>query len=174
MGKQHGFYFDQERCIGCQSCEVACKQFHGIKADTISYRKVSDTTNGNYPDVKRIFVNISCMHCGKPACVAVCPAKAISKRIEDGIVVVDQDKCIGCHACLSACPFGVPNYADGVMHKCDLCLTQNLATGSKSRCAAACTTQALQSGSMEELVRIAQQKAAAKISNATALSDLLS
>jgi len=169
MSTQYGFDFIEKRCIGCQSCQVACKQFHDIKAGTISYRKVSDKFSGIYPDVGRVFLSISCQHCEQPPCVSVCPVTAISKRAEDGIVVVDKSKCVGCHRCFSACPFGAPNYADGVMQKCDFCLTQNLAEGSQTRCASACPTQSLRSGSIEELV---QQKIAGNITRQSRLSVL--
>jgi len=139
------FEFNDNRCIGCQSCEVACKQFNNIKAGTIRYRKVTDSTTGTYPDVTRRFTTASCRHCGNPRCVSACPATAISKR-EDGIVVVDRSKCIGCRSCRSACPFDVPSFLDGVMWKCDFCLSQNLEAGAQRRCAATCPTSALRSG----------------------------
>ena len=149
------FEYNEKRCIGCQSCQVACKQFHDIKAGTISYRKVSGTPKGVYPDVTRTFLSISCEHCANPLCVNACPVspvKALSKRAEDGIVVVDQSKCIGCGACGRACPFGAPNYitvnGKRVMQKCDFCLSLDLEDGAQTRCAAACTTQALRNGSL--------------------------
>ena len=97
MKKQYGFYHDSERCIKCFACEVACKQWHGIKAGTIKLRKVVEVTTGTFPDVKRTFQSISCIHCVKPACIEACPEGAISKRVEDGIVIVDSSKCTGCH-----------------------------------------------------------------------------
>jgi anaerobic dimethyl sulfoxide reductase subunit B (iron-sulfur subunit) len=151
MGIQYGFNHDGKRCIGCQSCQVACKQFNGVKAGVVGYRNVVSTTSGTYPDVKRVFLSTSCQHCEQPACVAACPRTAISKRAEDGIVVVDQSKCVGCRRCLSACPFGAPKFADSVMQKCEFCLSQNLPDGAQTRCAAACPTRALRSGSIEEL-----------------------
>jgi len=138
-----GFNFKEKRCIGCQTCQVACKQFHGIKPGAASYRSVTYEFDGVYPDVKCKFLSISCQHCGRPPCVDICPRSAISKRAEDGIVVVDQSKCIGCRSCFSACPFGAPKFADGVMHKCDFCLSLNLEAGARTRCAATCPTQAL-------------------------------
>ena len=153
MSTQYGFDFNEKRCIGCQSCQVACKQFNGIDAGTIIYRKVWDTTSGVYPELKRVFETESCRHCGNPACIAACPIPAISKRAEDGIVVVDASKCIGCRKCRSACPFGAPAFADGVMKKCDFCLSQNLAAGAQTRCAATCPTRALRSGDIDEMAR---------------------
>ena len=129
MAKQYGFYMDTERCIKCWACEVACKQWNGIEAGTIARRKVHEVESGTFPNVTRTFVSMSCMHCGEPACAKVCPAGAITKRGEDGIVVVDKEKCIGCHYCFFACPFGVPQYTDAGMDKCDCCIGNGVEPG---------------------------------------------
>jgi len=107
------------------------------------------------------------MHCGKPACMAVCPEKAISKRAEDGIVVVEQSKCSGCHSCASACPFGVPQYGeDSLMQKCNYCLDR-IAKGQEPACTATCPTRALRAGTMEELSQLASEKAARRLAAAS-------
>jgi anaerobic dimethyl sulfoxide reductase subunit B (iron-sulfur subunit) len=165
--KQYGFYVELDRCIKCWACVVACKQWHGIKAGAVSRRRVVEIDNGEYPDVTRTFLSFACMHCAEPACMKVCPAGAISKRSEDGIVVVDKDKCIGCHYCFFACPFGVPQYDDDGMDKCDFCLDQNLEEGEKPRCVATCPTQALHSGTMEELSEMIAEKTAEKLVSST-------
>ena len=170
MSTQYGFDFNEKRCIGCQSCQVACKQFNGIKAGTIIFRKVWDTTSGAYPDVKRVFETEACRHCGHPPCVDVCPVTAISKRAENGIVVVDESRCIGCRKCRSACPFGAPDFAGGVMKKCDFCLSQNLAIGAQTRCAATCPTRALRSGDIDELARQKVAKNSVRQSRLSVLS----
>ncbi|NLF15511.1 MAG: 4Fe-4S dicluster domain-containing protein, partial [Anaerolineaceae bacterium] len=133
-----------------------------------------DVWNGTFPDVTRTFVSMSCLHCGDPACASVCPTGAITKRAEDGIVVVDQDKCIGCHYCFYACPFGVPQYGpDGKMYKCDFCLDR-LEEGKEPACVATCPTGALHSGTMEELAKRAEEKAAKSLVGATQPSVLVS
>lgn len=172
MGTQYGFYIELERCIKCWACEVACKAWKGIDAGTVSLRRVIEITSGKFPEVKRTFLSMSCMHCEKPACEAVCPTGAISKRAEDGIVVVDQSKCIGCHYCFFACPFGVPQY-DKTMQKCDLCLDR-LAEGKEPACVASCPVGALHAGKMEDLAKIAQEKAAKKLAASTNPSVLIS
>ena len=174
MKEQYGFYFEADRCIDCWACEVACKQWRGIKAGTVKLRRVVDIWGGKYPDVTRTFLSLSCMHCGKPACEVVCPTGAISKRVEDGIVVVDQDKCIGCHYCFFACPFGIPQYGDdGTMQKCDFCLDR-LEESKEPACAATCPTKALHAGTMEELSELAAEKAAGKLAASTQPSMLIS
>lgn len=161
MGKQYGFYVNTDYCIKCWACEVACKQWHGIKAGTVARRKVVELESGTFPNVKRTFVSMSCMHCEQPACMNVCPAGAISKRPEDGIVVVDKDKCIGCHYCFFACPFGVPQYDDKGMEKCDACLSLGRKEGEMPHCVLTCPTQAIQFGPLDEL-RVEVAKRAAK------------
>jgi len=100
------------------------------------------------------------MHCGKPACEEVCPTGAISKRAEDGIVVVDRNKCNGCQECFSACPYHVPQFGDdGTMQKCDFCIERGL----EPACTAHCPTEALQYGTMEELSKLATEKAAQRL-----------
>uniref|UniRef100_UPI0024307BE3 4Fe-4S dicluster domain-containing protein n=2 Tax=Adlercreutzia TaxID=447020 RepID=UPI0024307BE3 len=89
MAEQYGFYVDTSRCIKCWACVVACKQWHEIEAGTVSRRNVTETDEGTFPDVKRKFESLSCMHCENPLCMANCPQGAISKREEDGVVVVD-------------------------------------------------------------------------------------
>ncbi len=150
MKTQYGFYFDSDRCIKCKACEIACKQWKGIKSGTIKLRRVEEVTTGVFPEVKRRFFSVSCRHCGKAPCIEVCPTKAIVKR-PDGIVIVNQDECIGCKACLEACPFGIPQFDDdGLMHKCDMCLNR-IENGQAPICAATCPTQALRWGTLEAL-----------------------
>jgi Fe-S-cluster-containing dehydrogenase component len=123
-----------------------------------------EVTAGAFPDVKRHFFSISCRHCAMAPCIEVCPAKAIVKR-PDGIVIVNQDECIGCKVCLDACPFGVPQFGkDGLMQKCDMCLDR-LEQGQKPICAETCPTEALHWGTVAELSDLAPLKAAKKIAS---------
>jgi anaerobic dimethyl sulfoxide reductase subunit B (iron-sulfur subunit) len=168
MAKQLGFYLELDRCIGCRSCEIACKQWHGLEPKVAGetgprWRRVIRTERGTFPYVKVINLSLACMHCAKPPCEAACPTGAISKRTGDGIVVVDQDKCIGCYYCFSACPFGVPQFdEDGIMQKCDFCLDR-LEQGQKPVCELTCTAEALHTGTMEELSELAARKTAQKL-----------
>ena len=174
MNTQYGFWIEPSRCIKCWACQVACKAWKGTKAGTINMRRVIDVWNGTFPNVRRTFISMSCMHCEKPACASACPADAIKKRAEDGIVLVDHSRCIGCHSCLIACPFGAPQFdASGVMSKCDYCVDRP-AVGPQPACVATCPTQALHGGAMEELSRLSASKAGARLGAATQPSVLIS
>jgi len=170
----YGFYVDTSRCIGCGACAMACKDWKDVQpGEGATWRHVTTIESGTVPNVSLVNLSFACMHCGKPACVAVCPAGAISKR-PDGIVVVDRDKCIGCHYCFFACPFGVPTYGkDGTMQKCDLCL-ERLEAGEEPACALACPVDALYAGKLEDLAKIAQEKVAKRLAGATQPSLLIS
>lgn len=102
---------DLTRCIGCHTCAVACKVENNLP-DGIWWNRVKtiggpapDTPSGGYPDVRMASITIACQHCEDPPCVSVCPTGATFKRASDGIVLVDYELCIGCGACVQACPY---------------------------------------------------------------------
>ena len=94
---------DLNRCVGCQTCTSACKHTNATPP-SVQWRKVLDVEAGEYPDVKRAFVPVGCMHCEDPPCMHVCPSTATRQR-PDGIVTIDYDICIGCAYCAVACPY---------------------------------------------------------------------
>ncbi|HLB13805.1 MAG TPA: 4Fe-4S dicluster domain-containing protein [Burkholderiales bacterium] len=94
---------DLRRCIGCQTCTAACRQANATPPD-VQWRTVLDLETGEFPDVRRSFVPVGCMHCGDPPCENVCPTTA-TKRRADGMVTIDYDLCIGCGYCAVACPY---------------------------------------------------------------------
>jgi phenylacetyl-CoA:acceptor oxidoreductase subunit 1 len=94
---------DLRRCVGCQTCTAACKQANGTPP-SVQWRRVLDIESGVYPDVRRTFVPVSCMHCGQPPCLDVCPSRATYRR-DDGLVAIDYELCIGCAYCAVACPY---------------------------------------------------------------------
>jgi len=94
---------DLRRCVGCQTCTAACKHANATPPG-VQWRRVLDIETGTYPDVKRSFVPVGCMHCADPPCMHVCPTTATRRRA-DGIVTIDYDLCIGCAYCTMACPY---------------------------------------------------------------------
>lgn len=179
---QKGFYIDTSRCTGCYSCATACKNWNGVAPKVTDapgtqgpkWRRVVTIESGAYPDAKIVSLSLACMHCEQPACEAVCPTGAISKRAEDGIVVVDNTKCIGCHYCFFACPFGVPQYGpDGTMQKCQYCLDRTT-KGQDPACVATCPAKAIKAGTLEELSKYAQEKVAQRLAASTQPSVLIS
>jgi sulfite dehydrogenase (quinone) subunit SoeB len=145
-----GLVIDLDTCVGCHACAVSCKQWNaggiaGPLTDEQPYGKdpsgvwfnrihsyevaattgcgASSETTQAQPAITLHFPR-SCLHCETPACVTVCPTGASYKRAEDGIVLVDEDKCIGCKLCSWACAYGAREYSEveGVMKKCTLCV----------------------------------------------------
>jgi anaerobic dimethyl sulfoxide reductase subunit B (iron-sulfur subunit) len=153
---QMGFYFDQTRCTGCYACVAACKDWHNIPVGPVSWRKVETIEKGKYPQPFVAFLSTSCYHCASPACVDFCPSAAITKRKEDGIVVVDRYECRGkdkCAICLDVCPYKAPQFGpepDAKMQMCNFCL-EKLNEGDRPVCVVACPMEALDAGPIEEL-----------------------
>jgi anaerobic dimethyl sulfoxide reductase subunit B (iron-sulfur subunit) len=153
-----GFYFDQTRCTGCFTCVVACKDWHDVPAGPASWVRVTTIEKGKCPDVFVAFLAAACYHCPKPACVDACPASSITKRKQDGIVVVDREACLErdkCQLCLESCTYDAPQFGaeeNAKMQKCDLCI-KRLLTGLKPICVAACPMRALDVGPIDELIR---------------------
>ncbi|MEP6939784.1 MAG: 4Fe-4S dicluster domain-containing protein [Rudaea sp.] len=137
--KKLGLVIDLDICVGCHACAVACKEWNedgqfGPLPDENAYAKdplgvwfnrvhTYDVEAAHAAPLTVHFPR-SCLHCETPDCVTVCPTGASYKRAEDGIVLVDEDKCIGCKLCSWACPYGAREYSAkrGVMQKCTLCV----------------------------------------------------
>lgn len=101
----YGMVIDLKKCLKCDACTIACIAENHLPPG-VAYNVVTEKEVGHYPNVRREFLPRPCLQCGNPPCVPVCPVNATWKRPEDGIVVIDYDKCIGCRYCLSACPYG--------------------------------------------------------------------
>ena len=154
---QIGFYFDQTRCTGCSACAVACKDWHDVPAGPVNYMRVLYNEKGKFPNVFVSYLIGPCLHCLDPVCVPACPVKAISKREEDGIVVVDTQACLGneeCDVkCLKACPYDAPQFGPepgAKMSKCNFCLDR-WTDNQLPICVEACPTRALDAGPLEEM-----------------------
>ena len=164
--EQYGFLFETDKCVACKACEIACQK-RNLADQGLRLRTVTSLVRGAFPNVSVTNMSMSCQQCGKPLCAAVCPTGAISKRLEDGIVVVDEAKCIGCFACLSACPFNVPQFRDnGTMVKCDLCLDRK-EMGLEPACVQSCFYDALHAGPLSELHARAREKLTEKLAGAS-------
>ncbi len=98
-----GMVIDLNRCVGCQTCTIACKHTNDTPPG-VQWRRVLDVETGTFPDVERLFLVVGCQHCAEPPCVPVCPSGATRQR-EDGLVTMDYDVCIGCGYCAVACPY---------------------------------------------------------------------
>lgn len=160
MAKQMAFYFDARACTACKACQAACMDRANL-AEEARWRRVVQYGGGSWVPVGNLMVpnhvfnyalSISCMHCENPICVTVCPSTALYKRAEDGIVLVDPNKCIGCRYCEWACPYGAPQFdqVTGVMSKCDFC-QDLLASGQNPACVDACVMRCLDYGDLSEL-----------------------
>jgi anaerobic dimethyl sulfoxide reductase subunit B len=167
---QYSFYFDVNRCAQCFACEVACKSVHALRPHA---QEEPGTTGPRYRQVITLlsedgavpiqYVSMACMHCGDPACMTVCPAKAISRDPEFGVVLVDQDKCIGCRYCSWACRFGAPQFdRDGLMQKCDMCIDR-LREGKQPACVESCCGGAITVGPVGEIETTVRTAAARKL-----------
>ncbi|WP_408956478.1 DMSO/selenate family reductase complex B subunit [Natroniella sp. ANB-PHB2] len=159
MSKQVGFVLEQNRCMGCKACQIACKDKNNLGVGQF-FREVIEVEGGNYleqgvgfkPQVYAFWANLNCNHCHKPACLSVCPVDAITKRDESGVVIIEQEQCIGCRNCEKNCPYNAPQYLkrEKKVAKCDYCIDL-VAQGEEPTCVAACPMRALQSGQFNEL-----------------------
>lgn len=103
MRKSYAMLFDLDKCIGCYTCVIACKMTYGTR-EGVNYNSVAPVEWGEYPDAKQRFMLTLCMHCENPSCAQVCPTGATYKT-DEGFVLIDYDKCIGCNYCVRACPY---------------------------------------------------------------------
>ena len=158
MSSQLGFFFDASSCSGCKACAMACKDKNDLPTG-VRWRRVYEIAGGSWkregeawiPDLAAYNLSIACNHCETPLCLDGCPSGAIAKR-SDGIVVIDQAKCLGCRYCEWACPYGAPQYDEeaGIMTKCDMCADLVDAGGSPA-CVRACPMRAQDFGEIGEL-----------------------
>jgi formate dehydrogenase beta subunit len=169
--------YDESRCIACRACQVACKQWNGLKAlpavhrgayqnppslspnnfMLIHFQDYEDNKDGK---LKWLFRKEACMHCTDAACVMVCPSGALHYNKETKTVGVDHDKCIGCKACVAACPFEIPRYdaKTDKVYKCDMCESR-IMSNLEPACVKACPTGALKWGPKEDLLKYAAKRA---------------
>ncbi|HEX3011354.1 MAG TPA: 4Fe-4S dicluster domain-containing protein [Syntrophomonadaceae bacterium] len=166
--------YDTSKCTACRGCQVACKNWNQLPAVIEpfkgNYQTHKDTNGETYTIIKFIehddpvdgvkwnFIKHQCMHCVDPACMKVCPQKAISIT-EWGAVIKDYDKCIGCQYCTYACPFDIPKYhkREDKVTKCTLCY-ERVEAGEQPACAKTCVAGALKFGDRDELLSEARER----------------
>jgi Fe-S-cluster-containing dehydrogenase component len=171
LAKQLALVIDLNVCVGCHACVTSCKEWNtsgsaGPLADERAYaadptgtffNRVQTYEAGVFPTMDTVHFPKSCLHCEDPPCVPVCPTGASYKRAEDGIVLVDYDKCIGCKYCAWACPYGARELDEErqVMTKCTLCVDRvhDLKLPEEDRkpaCVKACPTNARLFGDVKD------------------------
>ena len=167
---RYGMVVDLKKCVGCNACVVTCKSEHNTPSGILQ-TSVLEKEMGTFPNTNRIFVPVLCNHCENPTCAEVCPSKATYQR-DDGMVMIDYEKCIGCCACIEHCPYHVRElvqdsrtlYPDGktvfekpvhqkildkVAVKCDFCY-HRVEEGQQPACCEVCPTKARVFGDLSE------------------------
>ncbi len=170
----YGMLINLKRCIGCHACAAACKGAHGTPPG-ITRAHVTREVDGVYPDARKVIVPMLCMHCENPPCIEACAVEGATYKRDDGIVVIDSEKCIGCKACVAACPYGARYYREkvddgyfgsqlneyesaiyseippGTVDKCTFCVERIDGDGSPQACVAACPAGARVFGELDAL-----------------------
>ena len=159
MVKEYGLIVNTEDCIGCNACEIACKQEHNLPVGPRWIRVHLDDPREIEGKLQLRYIVTHCTHCSHPLCKNACPVGAISKR-EDGIVLIDEELCTGCKECIEACPLGVMQFDEerGVAQKCDLCV-ERLDRGLQPACVATCPSHCIYFGDIKEITeRLGEEK----------------
>lgn len=161
---------DLNKCVGCKSCQVSCKEHNTggafgpvpdqdpyAEPDGMWWNRIVGMEGGEYPAADVLYLPKACMHCYDAPCVPVCPTGASFKREDNGVVLVDYDSCIGCQLCMWACPYGVREFDEheGVVKKCTMCIDriedETLAPEDRQpACVQSCPTHARTFGDLDD------------------------
>ena len=145
----YAFLIDNRKCIGCHACSTACKSENEVPLG-VNRTWVKYVEKGEFPDTRRYFQVTRCNHCAKPPCVPICPTKAMYRRT-DGIVEFDSNACIGCKACLQACPYDAIHIDpdSGTAAKCHFC-AHRTDVGLEPACVVVCPVHAIIAGDLDD------------------------
>ena len=169
----YGILYDSTWCAGCQGCEIACAEAHGLEGPALD--DVPEVGKRRKPDETRrtvvnafetskgeFFAKTQCMQCAQPACAAACLTKAMYKT-KEGSVIWRSEKCMGCRYCMVSCPFDAPKFeyhsANPKIQKCDMCFDR-VKEGQLPACVENCPAEALKFGSRRELIEEARKRIA--------------
>ncbi len=144
-----GFLIDNRKCIGCHACTVACKSEHEVPLG-VDRTWVKYIEKGAFPHSRRLFTVMRCNHCDRAPCVTICPVTSLYRR-PDGVVDFHPDRCIGCKACLQACPYDALHIhpETHTAAKCNFC-THRLEQGLEPSCVVVCPEQAIVCGDLDD------------------------
>jgi len=168
----YGMLYDSARCVGCQSCEVACAEAHGfpLSTDPLEAGKTRNTDetrrtviNAYTTSKGEVYRKTQCFHCNEPACAAACLTQAMHKTHE-GAVIWRGSKCMGCRYCMVSCPFDIPKFEyfspNPKIEKCTMCFDNKVQKGESPACVSGCPNEALMFGTRRELIREARRRIA--------------
>ncbi|MFQ5996119.1 MAG: 4Fe-4S dicluster domain-containing protein [Dehalococcoidales bacterium] len=168
---------DVTRCVGCRRCEAACNEANNLPPPEIPFEDLSVLNEKRRTDaqaytvvnryqnpewIKPIYRKMQCMHCAEPACASACLVAAL-KKTPEGPVIYNEDVCMGCRYCMTACPFSIPafEYFDAgspAIQKCFMCYHVRLSKGNIPACAEACPVEAITFGKRSELIKAARER----------------
>ncbi len=151
MADKKALIIDTEDCVGCSACEIACKQEHSIAVGPRWIRVYPDSPREIEGKPQLRYTVTYCMHCSRSPCKDACPVGAIDKR-EDGVVLINEELCIGCADCIEACPLGAMQFDEkrGVAQKCDLCVDR-IDRGLQPACVGVCPSHCIYFGDIQEI-----------------------
>lgn len=149
--KQYILAVDLDRCIGCNACRVSCKMENGTALGSSRNKVLTIGPTGTYPDIEMYFLPVMCQQCAEPSCVKACPTGACYRNSDDGVILIDQNNCIGCMSCKRACPYDIMTFNNEmrVMDKCTLCVDSR-ENGDKPACVKNCSGRALIFGDIND------------------------